>query len=326
MPIVSITSSAPVKPPIARPSKLGVVAALKERYGDLQPRFDAALTDKLTEWFVLANVDVPFQLASWGVFNEVCSGRVSVDPGRIIICRNTARMYASDEVTKGLILKVYETVEGLRSPREQTRVYASQITDCRRKLTLALMDVERCPTGVNNPEWRLVAEFGTILHELMEGWLDEIGLSVRSEFRLGDNNWSGRADHEVELDGERYVLDVKTVGRKDFDQGANGRKFKKYGAQLSLYGQEMGLSRGIILLVCRDSGRVAEFVLDVDAERAARLREKAKDTVLRAAERRLPPAEEWSGEDGGFSCINFCPFYRLCGTIGPQEAILDTDI
>lgn len=235
----------------------------------------------------------------------------------------------------GLVQEVYRYVKEERGDREQIRVYASGVTSCERQQTMAIMGFRKAPTGVNNPEWSVVADFGTAIHELFEKWLDAVGAVTRdadgkprSEFRVSaeDDSWSGRVDHEVEINGETYILDVKTVGRKDYDKGLKSEKFKKYVAQVHLYCGRLGLKRAIILLVCRDSGRMQDFIIEIDPDVVEQVNLRARTIKAKADRRELGTPEDWSGARGSFACNNFCPFYRQCWSqqeYGDMQAALD---
>lgn len=217
----------------------------------------------------------------------------------------------------GLADKLYAHIKNQRKAWTPRNVYASGIKNDRRQQVLALLGVPPSDIiGEDHPEWAAVAELGTSIHSLVEVWMKSLGLALRSEFQVkykyeGVVMVSGRADYEVEMGGALYILDIKTVGRKDFDEGAYGRKFDGYRAQLNVYGRALELEDGkhrdgIILLVCRDSGRLREYIIDLTAEEGDALLLRARAIMRCAAERRLP-----TGEQFGFAAM-FNPYKTLC--------------
>ena len=163
----------------------------------------------------------------------------------------------------------------------------------------------------------MVADFGTAIHDLLEKWLKELGIAVKSEYRVkyetdGQVVLSGRVDHRVKVEditldqpeesvltakiarqSREAILDVKTVGSKDFKQGAHGPKMPGYVAQLSVYCHLEGVKTAIILLVNRDSGELAEYEFDYNPEFAEKMLRRAKGVTDWA-----PPVREGAGNDG----------------------------
>lgn len=234
----------------------------------------------------------------------------------------------------GIVPRLYEHVKTSRNDWMPKNVYASQLKSCVRQQAFGLLGFPKVETEMQkeNPQWNVVADFGSSLHELVESWLKKLGISVKSEYRVraeheGKAYLTGRVDHrvrvgEVELDrlddsamtalveknSREAILDVKTVGSKDFKQGAWSMKIPGFVAQLQIYMHLEQVKLGIILLVNRDSGEMLELEFDYNEQQALKLLRRAKGVVDWAAEKRLPPAEEW----GGFGCKAFCPFFAVC--------------
>lgn len=230
--------------------------------------------------------------------------------------------------------RLYEHLRSRRTSYRPGRVYASEITNCARKQAMGIMGFEPAPIGEDNPEWVVAADMGTWLHGVVEGWLKEVGGLVKSEFRVQskDGAVSGRVDALlsdvgeycalVEI-GEQYILDVKTVSDRDFKAGANGRKIPGYVAQISVYGRLTGVKNGIILLVNRNNGALADLEFTIDFDYADHLLARAARIVQSAEDRVLPPAEAWTGEDGSFYCKKLCPFYKECAKYPETEFALE---
>ncbi len=256
----------------------------------------------------------------------------------------------------GIADKVYRHVKASRKSWQPKNVYASGIKNCARQQAMGIIGFKPAESDkqLENPQWNVVADFGSALHELVERWLKELGISVKSEYRVkyetdGQVVLSGRVDHRVKVEditldqpeesvltakiarqSREAILDVKTVGSKDFKQGAHGPKMPGYVAQLSVYCHLEGVKTAIILLVNRDSGELAEYEFDYNPEFAEKMLRRAKGVTDWAAMKRLPPAEEWAGSDGSFGCKAFCPFYRQCAkeqaTMGQYKDDQDREI
>jgi hypothetical protein len=265
--------------------------------------------------------------------------------GNIQVKLNNEVVQVEDEETTGfrrsslnVAERLYELLRAKRREFVPQRVYASQIKECSRKTVMALMGFKKGPVGENNPEWIAVADLGTWLHNQVEDWLREIGGLVKAEFnaRSEDGTLSGRVDAlladtvtpapdprikagedfycaQIEVAGQQYILDLKTVKEKDFKAGLKGRKIAGYVAQISVYGRMLGVDKGIILLLNRNTGEMVDWEFDIDPEEADGLLLRAKTMYGQAKQRQLPEAEEWGKtRSGSYFCRNLCPFYRQC--------------
>lgn len=117
----------------------------------------------------------------------------------------------------------------------------------------------------------------------------------------------------IEVEGEQYILDAKTISEKDYKAGLKSFKIPGYVAQISVYGRLLGVKKGIILLVNRNTGEFADLEFDIDFDYADRLLERAGKVMQSVETRTLPAAEEWGDTAlGSYYCRNLCPFYRQC--------------
>jgi len=315
VPITSLTYTPPVTSTAALAVNLGVSEQITRYALDvlgvtLLEAADAAVRALLRGWLPEGEREtVQIVVVSRALFD-----RAVVPSGDLLVCRDSGRL--RDLGDRPLAVRLYEVARSLRGNREQTRIYASGVTECRRKNAYSLMGTLKAPVGANNPEWAVVAEFGTALHALFEGWLVAIGLSEKAEFRLGNEYWSGRADHRVAVDGVSYILDLKTVSRRDFAKGPTSEKFAKYRAQMALYCAEEGLETALVLLYCRDSGRLAEYTISVgDGGEARRWSARAAEIVLAVRRGELPVADDFRNGEPTFGCRNFCPFLADCTAV-----------
>lgn len=207
-----------------------------------------------------------------------------------------------------------------REDREHLRVYASKITDCAREQVFSLIGAPKSTPQMvrTNPQWSVAARFGDAIHELVQKHLIALGYCTEQEveFRVQspDGALSGRVDALVTWydhandEPRRAILDIKTVGTKDFVKGSDGPKFSKYKAQIDVYGTLLDVPLGIVLLVDRGSGEMREFHFAVDTARGKTLLARATAIKSHAENKRLPRAEM----AGTFYCTAFCPFTAQC--------------
>lgn len=216
----------------------------------------------------------------------------------LVVCRDSARIRAvramSGEPQPTVEEAIYAQVRAGRTSWQPKNVYASNIKNDARHQVFTLLGIpESDPVGENNPEWAAVAEFGTALHDIGEGWLKQLGILKRAEFRVRSRCGSvtGRGDAELQMADDTFIADLKTVGRRDFDQGAHGRKFDKYIAQLNVYGSILGLRKGMVILFCRDSGRMQEFIINLRPSEGAALIARAQDIMCAVRAKIVLPSE-----------------------------------
>lgn len=232
------------------------------------------------------------------------------------------------------------------------RVRASELKDCARKQAFRIMGFTPAPTPTKYGNWNIAAMSGSDLHLLMQTALKFLGIIKReveiagrtrygAEFNVKTpaNDFSGRVDALVDgawftaendwSEGDEEpldaflteaghlpdaVLDIKTVGPDDFAEGAWGRKVQGYIAQVSAYARLLGVSRGIILLVDRGSGKMHDFAWDIDPIFAESQFVRATAIVEHVKRGELPEAENYDASTGKFdgTCFLFCPFRDYC--------------
>ena len=195
-----------------------------------------------------------------------------------------------------------------------TTVSASKIDGCARAIYYEAHKYEQRDIE-GKPEWRMVAEFGTALHALMEQWFQDLGATTETRIVSDDHTFSAQFDGTLHTkDGERVIYDIKTVAPKYFEQGERSFKFRKYIAQLSTAGYLEGIRYAVVLLVNRESGALREYEFEIDPVYAEALLKRARDVMGMIENEQLPPAELWgkSDEYPSFYCKTFCPFLLHC--------------
>lgn len=207
-------------------------------------------------------------------------------------------------------------------PAYAPKVRASEIKECARKTTFRLLRFSERPIGTDSPQWSIAAQFGDNIHEIVGDALLYLGLSKRAEFDIENQLISGRVDHL--LDGA--VLDIKTVGEKDFKEKAWGDKVPGYIAQVSAYCRALEQPLGVVLLVNRNSGELFDFCWDVSSGLGAVQELRAATILGNVANRQLPSAEFFERGRPSFKCRLFCPFLGHCErqeATGDVQAALD---
>ncbi len=202
---------------------------------------------------------------------------------------------------------VMETPE---DDKTDTYIHPSSVLECARK---TFFYIKRAPgDDKRDPRWERDSKVGTAIHKLiLEKWLMATPLVEVVEYPvyIEGHNVRGTVDAIIEWQDERYLLDLKTVDHKKFEEGAFGAKFPKYKAQLSLYAAATGIKKAIILLFNRSTGEYGVPVeFDVDPTQQQQLLDRVDKLTANLRDNELPIAEDL----GKFTCGLFCPFTRLC--------------
>jgi len=116
-----------------------------------------------------------------------------------------------------------------------------------------------------SPNLRRTFDCGHMWHNYLEAIMVDMGfvrpddVEVYTTHRIvtkrGSAMGAGTGDMVgVNIPGHgQWLVDIKTMNRKQFDQGASEYMFKKWEAQVNCYGDWFGLSNMMILAVCKDS-------------------------------------------------------------------------
>lgn len=233
----------------------------------------------------------------------------------IVICRDNGQFKG---LTEEHVEAVIQTLKDRQFNRPK-RVRASAITACARQTWFDIMGFEGDSVEEGHPEWGLMALIGTAIHAVLERVMDDSPLATRQEFNIQvPGIFGGKVDLEVELDGEKVLLDWKTVGHKDFIQKEKLVKFYKYFGQLSSYAAVENFNRAIVVLIDRDTLQMQEYELVLDDAYGEELLEGARDIMRHVEQRQVPHAKYL----GTRNC-NFCQFLRLCDAEELSGAVQD---
>lgn len=230
---------------------------------------------------------------------------VNRDSGQFLVLEvssvtNRFAVYGDHVLAKALYAQ-----QALSKFNRAKRVRASSVGDCQRQLWFDLARAkEDEPEG--KPEWKIVAAIGTVLHEVLEDLLTTSDLVSRQEFLVEiEGIFGGKVDAELDIDGQKYILDWKTVAHKDFLRKEKLWKIEKYVNQLSSYGNLLGIHKAVVVLVDRNTSELLEVPLNLDPNLGEELLEKAHE-VRDLVDHLVVPAPVFSG-----GC-RFCNFVRQC--------------
>jgi len=127
---------------------------------------------------------------------------------------------------------------------------------------------------------------------------------------------SGHPDGILFEDKQQFLLEVKSMSSYGFEKFQNGDIDSAYLAQVNSYMEALGLNRCVFVGINKDSGVMAERVIDKDPVLVERIRENIK-TVLKSTPENLPPQPtEYGPDPKGFYTWNcrYCAWWKVCRT------------
>jgi len=124
-------------------------------------------------------------------------------------------------------------------------------------------------------------------------------ISDQTEVHVENDVLTGYADAIIEINGEKYVLELKTVVRLP------NKPYKTHVEQLNCYLNMLGVEKGIIVYIQRSDGRKAVFVVNRDPDLFTVTLDKAR-YLRKCLDEGKPPAIK----DETF-CFR-CPYRKIC--------------
>jgi len=164
---------------------------------------------------------------------------------------------------KELIDKFYLDKSKNKPEIERTHFYISEAGRCPRTIFFRF---KRAPAKEVEAERLRIFEYGDSLHRLILGPLLSLGLVRATEVEIPSKEIVfGRADAIISIEGEPYVLDIKSMsGRMNVTKMQEPKPEDYYQAQLYLH--FFKIPKGILLYVNKDTQELKEFILDYKNE------------------------------------------------------------
>jgi len=215
-----------------------------------------------------------------------------------------------------LVDAIRSVVSAKRRPvAARDRVYASEISNCDRRITFALLGCEPDAPRSDSPS----ALLGDAIHAHLEALLKEAFPGrVETEVRVVGGAISGRIDALLTDENDALtVVDIKTVSAREW---ASRSKLEEYVDQISVYAALTDAQTGVVLLVNRDTGEMEEIRFDVDRTRAEALLDKARRLQALARDGYIAEATAWGTEE-----CRWCPFRKRCDPLDKSGVLVYSD-
>jgi len=201
--------------------------------------------------------------------------------------------------------------------------HPSSVGRCLRELWFDHFDApsETPEKAKEHLRWSLLLEFGTDFHTAFQNLCAEAGVLLRREIPVIDRKRKliGRADGIVKVDGVKYVLEIKTIGSRQFSLlGESPRREHLY--QAHLYMEALNLPRGVFVYYNKDNSRTREYVVQMNETILGEAWDRIS-TLRRHVAERTPPLREGVKPET-FPC-SFCRYTHLCFGVHHLEDFLD---
>jgi len=213
---------------------------------------------------------------------------------------------------KELIDKYYLEREKEKKNKDRIHFWVSEVGKCPRAI---FFKFKKAPAAELEPERIRIYDHGDFIHQMVLRPLFALGKVRAAEVPIPPNEIvAGRADAILSIEGEPYVLDVKSIsGRMSFEKL---EPIQEHIWQVQLYMHYFKIKKGILLYLNKDTQEIKEFVFDYDPN----LAEKLLNWFLklkRKIEENIVPVRlvDWPRN---WQCQK-CEFFEICKIAGEKE-------
>ena len=157
-------------------------------------------------------------------------------------------------------------------------------------------------------EARLLKELRTLGFEVVDR---ENGAQLR--FKRIDGHFAGSIDGKIKIDGEWYLLEIKTHNKKNFEKlRLNGVRasFKKHFAQIQVYLSELKLKACLYIAVNKDSDEIYVELVQASEKIASDMRDKALEVITSED---APERLSFTHEE-----CKYCAFKKPCHNLSSE--------
>jgi CRISPR/Cas system-associated exonuclease Cas4 (RecB family) len=190
--------------------------------------------------------------------------------------------------------------------------HPSQLGQCLRKMYFAH---KNAPTdGMVSQEdglrTALVFELGTYIHVIVQNLCERAGVLLSREVAIIDkkNRHLGHADGILLIDGEKYLLEIKSINSRGF--AALTAPKEEHKMQVHAYMKSLGLKWTIFVYLDKDTSKLKEFVVPYNERYYLKTVFSRIDLFFSSLHGGVLPPRE--GESPTRMPCAYCQFKRLC--------------
>lgn len=199
--------------------------------------------------------------------------------------------------------------------REQTRFYITDSGKCGRSV---FFKFKQAPKEKMEARLLRVFEHGDYIHQLiMKSLFGSRDVHVvASEINMPPQEIiSGRADAILSIQGELYVLDIKSMNSMIFRSLIAPKEENV--CQIQLYLHFFNVKKGVLLYVDKDQQQLKEFIIEYDPEFCLRLINEFKNLKNKIDAGIIP--DVLPDYPDNWQC-GYCPFRPVCDMVGRGES------
>jgi CRISPR/Cas system-associated exonuclease Cas4 (RecB family) len=189
------------------------------------------------------------------------------------------------------------------------------ITDAGKCPRAVFFKFKNAPGQKMDPRLMRIFEHGEYLHRNILNILYRLKIGVVMEVKIPEQAIiSGRADAIICLDGENYVLDIKSINSMVFKKLTEPKEENVY--QIQLYMHYFQIKKGILLYIDKDQQDIKEFILEYDPVLASNLLRSFENLKNKIEKDIVPPA--LFDYPTNWQC-SYCQYRQLCDMAGKEE-------
>jgi len=214
-----------------------------------------------------------------------------------------------DNMLKELIEKYYQDK---RTEKDKVKFYISDAGKCARQI---FFKFKKAPRAEMEPRLLRIFEHGDIVHQKLVRTLESLSVIESVEIPIHPReDISGRVDAIVSIEGERYLVDFKSINSSIL-RGMEEPK-QEHVFQIQLYLHFFNIKKGILLYEGKDTLELKEFPINYDENLAKQLLkefEELKQNLLKniIPDRLIDYPENWQ--------CTYCQFREICDITGPDD-------
>ncbi len=217
---------------------------------------------------------------------------------------------------KELIDKFYldrERERKEKEDKERTQFYISEAGRCPRNIFFRF---KRAPSREMEAERLRLLEHGNYIHQLVLRPLFSLRLVRATEIDIPPQEVvKGRADAIISINGEPWVLDIKSIsGRINLERMTEPKQEDYY--QIQLYLHYFGIKKGILLYMNKDTQELKEFGVDYNNELVKQLLANFENLKSKIKSNIIPA--RLSDYPNNWQCA-YCEFRNICNIAEGEE-------
>jgi len=166
------------------------------------------------------------------------------------------------------------------------------------------------PTSDDALRWYMILETGSKVHVLWQNLCRKAGVLEQGEVSLRDSSLRiiGHADGILNISGDRYVLEIKTINARGF--GGLTEAKPEHVLQATAYMKALNVKGTVFVYLDKDRHGVKEYVVPFDEKVWENKVVPRIDKYFKAVKTKVAPEKEGDNPQR-FPC-SFCEYSKVC--------------